>query len=88
MKWSEAEVKAEKPVRIQCFVDHAKGFGLYSKGHRVSWKRFKQESDAVRFLFAIVPLGAVHKMNCGGEVGESVGKLLESCDRLSSYSAC
>lgn len=31
MKWSEAEVKAEKQVRIQCFVDHAKGFGR-SKG--------------------------------------------------------
>ena len=87
MKWSEAEVKAKKPVRIQCFVGHAKGFGLFSKGHRESWKHFKQESDVVRFLFAIVPLGAVHKTDCRGEVKESVGKLLESCDRLSSSSA-
>ena len=87
MKWSEAEVKAKKPVGIQCFVGHAKGFGLYSEGHRESWKHFKQESDAVRFLFAIVPLGVVHKMDCRGEVRESVGKLLQSCDRVSSSSA-
>ena len=58
-------------------MDRAKRFGVYSKGHRESWKHFKQESDVVRFLFALVPLGVVHKMDCGGEVGgvswEAVG---------------
>lgn len=40
MKWSEAEVKAEKAGRVRCFEDHVKEFGLYSKDNRESWKHF------------------------------------------------
>lgn len=65
--------KARNAGRVQCFMDCANEFVLYSKGNMEPWKLCKKNSDVVRLVFSIVPFGSSVHDELGGISSEAIG---------------